>query len=128
MMMCNFMNLVGIHPDDVYIWFMEFSMDSYDWVMTNNIYGMGTYADGGLTMRKPYISSSNYILKMSDFKKNTESTDVWDALFYHFIISHEKKLKGSPYTRNLAHFKKKSKAEQKAMMDLANEFIKKVSK
>jgi deoxyribodipyrimidine photolyase-like uncharacterized protein len=32
MVMCNFMNLCGIHPDQVYKWFMEFSTDSYEWL------------------------------------------------------------------------------------------------
>ncbi len=42
---------------------MEFSLDSYDWVMINNVYSMGLYSDGGLSTTKPYISSSNYISK-----------------------------------------------------------------
>ena len=63
------MNLVGIHPDDVYKWFMEFSLDSYDWVMIGNVYSMALWADGGLTMRKPYISGDGYIMKMGNYKK-----------------------------------------------------------
>ena len=27
-------------------WFMEFSLDSYDWVMEYNIYSMDSYSDG----------------------------------------------------------------------------------
>ena len=56
-------------PDEVYRWFMELFIDSYDWVMVPNIYGMSQFADGGLMSTKPYISSSNYIYKMSDYKK-----------------------------------------------------------
>ena len=33
---------------------------------------------------KPYISGSNYILKMSDYKKG-EWCDIWDALYWNFI-------------------------------------------
>ena len=44
-------------------------IDSYDWVMVPNVYGMSQFSDGGLMSTKPYISSSNYILKMSNFKK-----------------------------------------------------------
>ena len=128
MMMANFMNLVGLHPDEVFKWFMEFSMDSYQWVMHNNIYGMGTYADGGLTMRKPYLSSSNYILKMSNFKKDGKWDTIWTDLFYHFLVEHEKKLDGTPYARNLYHFKKKSDKEQKELLKRAKDFIKSVTK
>jgi deoxyribodipyrimidine photolyase-like uncharacterized protein len=71
MVVGNFMNLVGIHPDDVYKWFMEFSLDSYDWVMIGNVYSMALWADGGLTMRKPYISGDGYIMKMGNYSKST---------------------------------------------------------
>ena len=36
-------------------WFMELFIDSYDWVMVPNIYGMSQFADGGLMSTKPYI-------------------------------------------------------------------------
>lgn len=127
MMMANFMNLVGLHPDQIFKWFMEFSLDSYSWVMHNNVYSMGTYADGGLTMRKPYLSSSNYILKMSDFKKDKHWEEIWTDLFYNFLIEHEKKLKGTPYLRNLAYYKKKSKSEQKDLRSRAQKFIRQVT-
>ena len=73
MVVGNFMNLVGIHPDDVYKWFMEFALDSYDWVMVGNVYSMALWADGGLTMRKPYISGDGYIMKMSNYSKSSKS-------------------------------------------------------
>ncbi|HVM86815.1 MAG TPA: cryptochrome/photolyase family protein [Puia sp.] len=88
MILGNFMLLCEFHPDEVYRWFMEMFIDSYDWVMVPNVYGMSQFADGGLMSTKPYISGSNYILKMSDFKKG-EWQDIWDALFWHFIQKHE---------------------------------------
>lgn len=94
MIMCNFMNLCQIHPDDVYSWFMEFSLDSYDWVMINNVYSMGLHADGGLTTTKPYISSSNYVRKMSNIKPDGYWESAWDILYYHFIYRNKSKLKG----------------------------------
>jgi len=84
MVLGNFMLLCEIQPDDVYRWFMELFIDAYDWVMVPNVYGMSQYADGGLMTTKPYISSSNYILKMSDFKKGSWCP-IWDALYWHFI-------------------------------------------
>ena len=36
-------------PKEVFNWFIEIvSMDAYQWVMYPNVYGMITYADGGL--------------------------------------------------------------------------------
>ena len=94
MIMCNFMNLCMINPNDVYKWFMEFSLDSYDWVMVNNVYSMGLYADGGMTTTKPYISSSNYILKMSNAEKDDFWEIIWNILYYYFIFRNYSKLKG----------------------------------
>ena len=78
------MCLLRYNPNDVYKWFMELFIDAYDWVMVPNIYGMSSYADGGLMTTKPYISGSNYIMKMSNYKKG-EWCNVWDALFWDFI-------------------------------------------
>ena len=69
MIMGNYMNLYGLDPKDGFKWFMEFSCDSYEWVMCQNVLDMVFFVTGGKTMRKPYISSSNYIIKMSNYKK-----------------------------------------------------------
>ncbi len=84
MVLGNYMNLCHIEPNAVYEWFMEMYIDAYDWVMVPNVYSMTLYADGGLLTTKPYIASSNYILKMSDFKKG-EWCDTLDALFWNFV-------------------------------------------
>ncbi|MFC4261993.1 cryptochrome/photolyase family protein [Ferruginibacter yonginensis] len=84
MLLGNFMLLCEFDPDEVYRWFMELFIDSYDWVMVPNVYGMVQFADGGLMTTKPYISGSNYITKMSDYKKG-EWTSIWDALFWRFM-------------------------------------------
>tara|TARA_B110000014_G_scaffold103832_1_gene71247 strand:- start:71 stop:1555 length:1485 start_codon:yes stop_codon:yes gene_type:complete len=87
MILGNIMVLLEISPKTVYQWFMEMFIDSYDWVMVPNVYGMSQFSDGGLMSTKPYISGSNYIIKMSDYKKN-EWSKVWDALFWSFINKH----------------------------------------
>ncbi len=68
MVLGNFMLLCEFDPDEVYRWFMELFIDAYDWVMVPNVYGMSQFADGGIFATKPYISGSNYLKKMSDFK------------------------------------------------------------
>lgn len=70
MVLGNFMLLCEFDPDEVYRWFMELFIDSYDWVMVPNVYGMSQFADGGLMATKPYISGSNYLMKMSDYKRS----------------------------------------------------------
>jgi deoxyribodipyrimidine photolyase-related protein len=87
MILGNFMLLCEIHPNAVYQWFMEFYIDAYDWVMVPNVYGMSQFADGGYMCTKPYISSSNYILKMSDYKKGLWC-DIWDGLYWRFVTKH----------------------------------------
>ena len=84
MILGNFMLLCEIHPTEIYNWFMEMYIDSYDWVMVPNVYGMSQFADGGLMSTKPYISSSNYVRKMSNYKTG-EWRDIWDSLFWNFI-------------------------------------------
>ncbi len=80
------MLLCQIHPNHVYKWFMEWYIDSYDWVMVPNVYGMSQFADGGLMSTKPYISGSNYLMKMGDYKKG-KWCEVWDALYWRFIYA-----------------------------------------
>lgn len=84
MLFANFMNLAKIDPDEMYQWFMEMFIDSYDWVMVPNVYGMSTFSDGGKMSTKPYISGSNYLRKMSDYPAGNW-TEKWDALFWNFV-------------------------------------------
>ncbi len=87
MVVGNFMLLCEFDPDEVFRWFMEMYVDSYDWVMVPNVYGMTQFADGGLMTTKPYISSSNYLLKMGDWNKGPWQ-EVWDGLFWRFMHVH----------------------------------------
>lgn len=91
MVLGNFMLLCEFDPDEVYRWFMELFVDSYDWVMVPNVYGMVMYADGGLITTKPYISGSNYIRKMSHYKKDSWC-EVWDGLYWRFLHVHRTEL------------------------------------
>jgi deoxyribodipyrimidine photolyase-related protein len=80
---------------------MELFIDAYDWVMVPNVYGMSQYVDGGSITTKPYISSSNYVRKMSDFPKGAWC-DVWDALFWRFIHKHKRVFAANPRMRVMA--------------------------
>jgi deoxyribodipyrimidine photolyase-related protein len=86
MVFLNFLILNEINPNDIYKWFMEvISIDAYDWVMIPNIYSMGYFSSIG--MKRPYLSSSNYILKMSNYKKNGSWELLWNMLFCNFVKS-----------------------------------------
>jgi len=87
MVLGNFFLLCRIHPDDVYRWFMELFVDSYDWVMMPNVYGMSQFADGGTFTTKPYLSGSNYLKKMSN-EESGPWCEIWDGLFWSFIDEH----------------------------------------
>lgn len=87
----NFMNLYGLHPVEGFKWFMEFSIDSYEWVMCQNVFDMVFFVTGGITMRRPYASSSNYLLKMSNYSKG-EWSEKWDELYNDFLKDNKKKL------------------------------------
>ena len=90
MVIGNYMLLNEIHPDKVFKWFMEVYVDAYLWVMLMNV-EMATFATGGVVTKRPYFSSSNYILKMSDYKKDKWS-EIWDELYYEFLKRHKRKL------------------------------------
>ena len=83
MILSNIMNLSRVHPKEIYKWFMEMFIDSSDWVMVPNVFGMATFSDGGLMSTKPYTCGSNYILKMSNYKRG-EWCDVVDGLYWKF--------------------------------------------
>jgi deoxyribodipyrimidine photolyase-related protein len=95
MVLGGFMFLCEFDPDEVYRWFMEMFVDSYDWVMVPNVYAMSQHADGGLITTKPYFSGSNYIRKMSDWKDG-DWADTWDGLYWRFIWTHRKALAKNP--------------------------------
>ena len=126
MILGNFMFLLGIKPDSVYKWFMELFIDSYDWVMVPNIYGMSQFSDGGLMATKPYISGSNYVLKMSNFKKG-EWCDIWDSLYWNFIKRNEKFFLNNPrLSLMISIYNKKNSSEIDKYNQLEREFINKI--
>lgn len=129
MVVGNFMNLVGIHPDEAYKWFMEFALDAYDWVMVGNVYSMAMWADAGMTMRKPYISSSKYILDMSNYPGGGEPwTEKWDAVFHHFIDRNSSKLLKTYYAGIVrALLRKKNTKEVQEELALARKVISQIS-
>ena len=134
MVLGNFMLLCEFDPDQVYEWFMAFFIDSYDWVMVPNVYGMTQFADGGIMTTKPYISGSNYLLKMGDWDKkstltlpNQETvswTAVWDGLFWRFMHTHRDFFAKNPRLGMLLKTWDKMDPDKKAThLRLAGQFL-----
>jgi len=83
------MNLCEIKPTIVYKWFMEMFVDSSDWVMVPNVYGMGLFSDGGFLRPNLIFVDLVIFLKMMHFKKGPWC-DVMDGLYWKFIDRHKK--------------------------------------
>ncbi|MCX6140163.1 MAG: cryptochrome/photolyase family protein [Candidatus Kapabacteria bacterium] len=127
MVLGNFMLLCEFDPDEVYRWFMEMFIDAYDWVMVPNVYGMSQFADGGLMTTKPYISGSNYLMKMSDYRKGEWQT-VWDGLFWRFMHVHRDFFTLNPRLRMLVRsFDKMPSEKQQKHCDIADEYLSSLS-
>ncbi len=123
MVLGNFMLLCEFDPDEVYRWFMELFIDAYDWVMVPNVYGMSQFADGGLMATKPYISGSNYLMKMSDYKKG-EWQQIWDGLFWRFMHIHRDFFLQNPRLSMLVKtFDKMPETKKQAHLTYAQNFL-----
>jgi deoxyribodipyrimidine photolyase-related protein len=123
MILGNYFLLTERDPESVYTFFMASFIDAYDWVMVGNVYGMSQYADGGLMTTKPYLSGSNYLLKMSHYPKG-EWCEIWDALYWRFIYTHQEKFKENPRMKfPLATLKKMKKETLEAHLERAESYI-----
>jgi deoxyribodipyrimidine photolyase-related protein len=128
MVLGNFMILCEFDPNEVYRWFMEMFIDAYDWVMVPNVYGMTQFADGGLMTTKPYISGSNYLMKMSDYEKG-EWQAIWDGLFWRFMHEHRTFFLSNPRIGMLVHtFDKMNPDKQALHLHNANKFLNQLDK
>ncbi len=123
MVLGNFMLLCEFDPDAVYQWFMELFIDAYDWVMVPNVYGMSQFADGGLMSTKPYISGSNYLMKMGDYEKGDWQV-TWDGLFWRFMHLHRDFFTQNPRMGMLVKmFDKMPEEKRKGHLTAANDFL-----
>jgi deoxyribodipyrimidine photolyase-related protein len=123
MVLGNFMLLCEFDPDEVYRWFMEMFVDAYDWVMVPNVYGMTQFADGGLMTTKPYISGSNYLMKMSDYEKGAWQ-QIWDGLFWRFMHVHRDFFTTNPRLGMLVKtFDKMSNEKRNQHLNIAEKYL-----
>ena len=90
-------------------------IDAYDWVMVPNVYGMGTFADGGIFSTKPYICGSSYMLRMSNYKKG-EWCDTVDGLYWLFIKNNLDFFKSNPRLSLMVNALKKIDGQRKSII------------
>ena len=89
MVVGSLMLLLEVEPQQAHRWFMEMYIDSSDWVMGPNVYGMALFADGGIFATKPYFCGSNYYRKMGGYKATEKWCDGVDGLYWSFIEKHK---------------------------------------
>lgn len=101
----NFALLAGIDPDEVDKWYLGIYIDAIEWVEITNTRGMSQFADGGIVGSKPYVSSANYIDKMSDYcktcaydrkKKYGAFACPMNSLYWHFYNRNRALLEKNP--------------------------------
>ena len=101
----NFALLAGVHPDAVDQWYLGVYIDAVQWVELPNTRAMSQFADGGLVATKPYISSANYIHKMSDYcdlcaydwkKRHGHMACPFNSLYWAFFERHRQRLLKNP--------------------------------
>ncbi|MEO1139676.1 MAG: cryptochrome/photolyase family protein [Pseudomonadota bacterium] len=101
----NFALLAGIDPHQVHEWYLSVYADAYEWVEAPNTVGMSQFADDGIIASKPYVSSGNYIDRMSDYckgcaysvkEKTGEDACPFNLLYWGFLIRHREKFAGNP--------------------------------
>ncbi len=128
MVLGNMMLLCRVEPSEAYSWFMEMFIDSADWVMAPNVYGMALFSEGGAFTTKPYICASSYLRKMGDYPKG-EWCEVVDGLYWSFVRDHraffEKNPRSKMMTRTLDRL---DDARKTRIFELADAFIGRITR
>ncbi|MBG50631.1 MAG: cryptochrome/photolyase family protein [Pseudozobellia sp.] len=90
----NYALLTMTDPKEVDDWYLGIYIDAIEWVEITNTRGMSQFADGGIVGTKPYVSSANYINKMSNYckdchyshtKKIGEKACPFNSLYWNFL-------------------------------------------
>jgi deoxyribodipyrimidine photolyase-related protein len=105
MVVGNFSLLVGINPKSLHEWYLGIYIDAFEWVEMPNTLGMSQFADGGKLASKPYVSTANYVNKMSNYcegchysknEKIGERACPFNSLYWNFFSINAEKLGKNP--------------------------------
>lgn len=134
----NFALLAGVNPDEVDQWYLGIYIDAIEWVEITNTRGMSQFADGGLVGTKPYVSSANYINKMSNYckgchydhrSKTGERACPFNSLYWHFYHRHRDLLEGNPRIGMMYRvWDKMEGKDQKAILAQADDYLGRLDK
>ncbi len=129
----NFALLANCQPQEVDDWYLGIYIDAIQWVELPNTRGMSQYADGGLIATKPYVSSANYIDKMSDHcgnchysksKKTGENACPFNSLYWNFIDRHEEEFaKNQRMSMMVASWRKRKPEDKEALLKQAEYYL-----
>ncbi|MFX0544921.1 cryptochrome/photolyase family protein [Roseovarius sp. S1116L3] len=132
----NFALLAGIDPAEVHEWYLSVYVDAYEWVEAPNVIGMSQWADGGIIASKPYVSSGNYINKMSDYcgrcaysvkQKTGEGSCPFNTLYWHFLNRHRQRFEGNHRMGMIFRTWDKMDADRRAeVLETAETFLKRM--
>ncbi len=125
MVIGSLMLLLEIKPITAHNWFMEMFIDSSDWVMGPNVYGMTLFSDGGIFATKPYFCGSNYYRKMGGYKATESWCDGVDGLYWGFIEKNKSFFLKNPRMSMMARTVEKMDSEKKAKIYKAADVLRK---
>jgi deoxyribodipyrimidine photolyase-related protein len=133
MVLSNFALLAGVQPQQLNEWFLCAYIDAYDWVVTPNVIGMGSYGDGGIVGTKPYAAGANYLHKMGAYcetcafdPKVRTGPDAcpFNALYWDFIARHAGLLGRNPRTSMPVNaLRKMNPADVSALREQTRRFL-----
>lgn len=138
MVLSNFSNLTKTDPRALNRWFWLAYVDAYEWVVLPNVLGMSTFADGGVLASKPYVSSGNYINKMSNYcascaysvtKKTGEGACPFNYLYWNFVDEQRDAFQASGRNSFMVNmYDKKSREDKKSIQESTSLFLEKLDR
>lgn len=133
MVIGNYALLTQIDPDQVDEWYLGVYIDAIEWVEITNTRGMSQFADGGIVATKPYVSSGNYINKMSNYcsdcaykhnEKTGERACPFNALYWNFLEEKKEHFKNNNRMAMMINLlNKKDKKELQELKERARQIM-----
>ncbi|MBM7066430.1 cryptochrome/photolyase family protein [Actibacterium sp. 188UL27-1] len=133
----NFALIAGLNPQEVADWYLAVYADAYEWVEAPNVIGMSQFADGGIVGSKPYVSSGNYIDKMSNYCKSCHykvKTKIGDGacpfnlLYWSFLNRHRALFEKNPRMAQMYRtWDRMANDKRETLLSEADDFLTKMS-
>ena len=132
----NFALIAGVDPAQVHGWYLAVYADAYEWVEAPNTIGMSQFADGGIIASKPYVSSGNYINRMSNHcadcqydvtAKTGDAACPFNLLYWHFLDRHRHRFEANTRMRNMySSWDRMDEGRRKTILADANNLLRRL--